>query len=357
VTVAREDELQVALIGFGLGGAAFHAPFIAATPGMRLAAVVTASEQRRDQVRRQYPDASIYDDAESLFHATNVDLAVVSTPNRTHASLAHLAVDADVPVLVDKPLAHSAAAARRLVDDARKRGVLLSAYQNRRWDGDFRTLRRLVDDRALGRVHRFESRFDRWRPDVRASWKESAEPEDAGGVLFDLGSHLIDQALVLFGAVTHVYAELDRRRAGVDVDDDAFVALTHASGVRSQLWMSLVAAQEGPRFRVSGERAAYTKWGTDVQEAALRAERRPGAPGWGEEPESAWGRLGIGGDARPVPTEPGDYRALYEQLGAALRGEAPNPVDPMDAVRALEVIEAAQKSAREQRVVEVRRSR
>ena len=352
--MAHEDELQVALIGFGLGGSAFHAPFIATTPGMRLTAVVTASEQRREQVRRQYPDASIYDDAESLFHAANVDLVVVSTPNRTHASLAQLAIDADVPVLVDKPVAHSSAAARKLVTAARRRGVLLCAFQNRRWDGDFRTLRRLVDDGALGRVHRFESRFDRWRPEVRSTWKESAEPEDAGGVLFDLGSHLIDQAIVLFGAVTQVYAELDRRRPGVDVEDDAFVALTHASGVRSQLWMSLVAAQEGPRFRVSGDRAAYTKWGTDVQEAALRAERRPGSPGWGEEPESAWGRLGIGDDARPVPTEPGDYRELYEQLGAALRGEAANPVDPMDAVRTLEIIEAARRSASERRVVELR---
>jgi predicted dehydrogenase len=355
--VAHEDELQVALIGFGLGGAAFHAPFIATTPGMHLAAVVTASEERRDQVRRQYPDASIYDDAESLFHAANVDLAVVSTPNRTHASLAQVAIEADVPVLVDKPLAHSAAAARKLVSSAQRRGVLLTAYQNRRWDGDFRTLRRLVDDGSLGRVHRFESRFDRWRPDVRSTWKESAEPEDAGGVLFDLGSHLIDQALVLFGAVTHVYAELDGRRAGVDVEDDAFVALTHASGVRSQLWMSLVAAQEGPRFRVSGDRAAYTKWGTDVQEAALRSEQLPGSPGWGEEPESAWGRLGIGEDAHSVPTEPGDYGELYEQLGAALRGEAPNPVDPMDAVRTLEIIEAARRSSIDRRVVEVRGDR
>ena len=355
--MAHADELQVALIGFGLGGAAFHAPFIATTPGMHLAAVVTASEERRDQVRRQYPDASIYDDAESLFPAANVDLVVVSTPNRTHASLAQVAIEADVPVLVDKPLAHSAAAARKLVSSAQRRGVLLTAYQNRRWDGDFRTLRRLVDDGSLGRVHRFESRFDRWRPDVRSTWKESAEPEDAGGVLFDLGSHLIDQALVLFGAVTHVYAELDGRRAGVDVEDDAFVALTHASGVRSQLWMSLVAAQEGPRFRVSGDRAAYTKWGTDVQEAALRSEQLPGSPGWGEEPESAWGRLGIGEDAHSVPTEPGDYGELYEQLGAALRGEAPNPVDPMDAVRTLEIIEAARRSSIDRRVVEVRGDR
>jgi scyllo-inositol 2-dehydrogenase (NADP+) len=201
-------------------------------------------------------------------------------------------------------------------------------------------------------VHRFESRFERWRPAPKPGWRELADPEEAGGILYDLGSHLIDQALSLFGPARRVYAELERRRDGAAVDDDAFVALSHHSGVRSHLWMSAVAAQPGPRLRVLGSRGAYVKWGMDVQEEALRGGARPGA-GWGEEPEPRWGTLGADEDVRPVPTEPGDYPAFYRGVAAALREGAPPPVDPADAVAALEVIEAARRSAAEGRVEEL----
>jgi predicted dehydrogenase len=349
----REDDVAVGLIGFGLAGAAFHAPLIATTPGLRLAAVVTRDAGRAAQARSAYPGVAVVDAPERLWErGSGVGLVVVATPNRTHVPLAMAAVEAGVPVVVDKPLAASAADARRLADEAARRGVMLSVYQNRRWDGDFLTARRLIAEGALGDVVRWEARFERWRPVPRGGWRERAAPEEAGGLLFDLGSHLIDQALLLFGPARSVYAELDRRRPGAEVDDDGFVALEHASGVRSHLWTSAVAAQAGPGLRVLGSRAAYTKWGTDVQEAALRRGERPG-PGWGEEPEERWGWLGAGDRLRRVRTEPGDYPRFYAGIAEALRVGTPPPVDPRDAVAVLEVIEAAFRSAAEGRVVRV----
>jgi predicted dehydrogenase len=342
----------VGLIGYGLAGAAFHAPLIAATPGLGLAAVVTSNAERARQARAEHPGVEVADSAERLWErADELDLVVVASPNRSHVPLALAALEAGLAVVVDKPLAATAADARRLVDEARSRGLLLTVFQNRRWDGDFLTLRRLLAEGALGGVHRFESRFERWRPTPKPGWRERGDPAEAGGALYDLGSHLVDQALVLFGPVRHVYAELDRRRPGVEVDDDAYVALTHASGVRSHLWMSAVAAEHAGRFRVLGSRAAFVKGGLDVQEEALRRGRWPGNHGWGEEPPERWGRLGAGEEWVSVPTERGAWPEFYAGVAAALRDGAPPPVDPADAVAGLEVIEAARRSAAERVVV------
>jgi predicted dehydrogenase len=338
------NHVQVALIGYGLGGRSFHAPVIAATPEMRLAAIVTGNTERQRLVKAEHPGARVVDTPDALFQdLTEIDLVVISTPNRTHVPLASRAIEAGRAVVVDKPLAPTAAEARRLDEEARRRNVFLAVYQNRRWDGDFLTIRRLMGEQALGNVHRFESRFERWRPTPKGGWRELGTPEEAGGLLFDLGTHLIDQALCLFGPVTDVYAEIDERRPGVEVDDDVFLALTHASGVRSHLWASVMAAQDGPRFRVLGDRAAYTKFGMDVQEDALRRGEIPGAPNWGVEPPEQHGVLGVGDDLRRVPTERGDYREFYIGVLRALRGGAPPPVDPRDAIATLEIIETARR--------------
>jgi predicted dehydrogenase len=348
----QHTDIRVALIGYGLAGETFHAPFLAATAGLRLACVVTANDDRRRRALRDHPGVTIIDRADWLWaHPQEVDLVVVASPNRTHAPLARAALQSGLPVIVDKPFAPTAGEARALVEESRARGVLLTAYHNRRWDGDFLTVRRIIAAGSLGEVRRFESRFERWRPEATATWRESAAPEDAGGVFFDLGPHLIDQALLLFGPVTHVYAELDRRRPGVLVEDDAFVALVHASGVRSHLWASAVAAARGPRFRVLGRDAAYTKHGLDVQEEELRRGERPDKPGWGEEPAERWGRVSVGDRDQPVQTTPGDYGRFYAAVVAALRTGARPPVDPADAVAGLEIIEAARTSAAEGRVI------
>lgn len=347
----RDGDLRVALVGYGLGGAAFHAPLVAATPGMRLSFIVTSNAERAAQARERYLGAAIVDTAERLWErAGEIDLVVVSTPNVTHVPLALAALGAGIAVVVDKPFAATAEEGRRVMDEARRRGLLLSVFQNRRWDGDFLTVRRLIAEGALGDVHRFESRFERWRPVPKQGWREHGDAAEAGGLLYDLGSHLIDQALVLFGSATHVYAELERRRPGVRVDDDAFVALTHASGVRSHLWMSHVDADDNGRFRVLGSQAAYVKEGLDTQEAVLRGTSDLQL---GEEPPERWGRIGAGEEWRPVPTERGAYADYYAGIARALRDGTPPPVDPADAVAALEIIAAARRSAQQGAVIRI----
>jgi predicted dehydrogenase len=344
----------VGLVGYGLAGSVFHAPLIAATDGLLLDTVVTANPERQAQARAEFPDVRVAASADELFaRAGELDLVVVASPNKTHVPLATAALKAGLPVVVDKPVAGTAAEARELAALAEERGLLLSVFQNRRWDNDFLTLRLLIDTGELGDVWRFESRFERWRPQPKGGWRESGDPAEIGGLLYDLGSHVVDQALVLFGPVTHVYAETDVRRPGAETDDDTFLALTHAGGVRSHLYVSATAAQLGPRFRVLGSRAGYVKYGLDPQEAALREGHRP-QPGaeWGVEPESLWGRLGAGespvtGGGRPVPSLPGAYPAYYAAVAAALREGAANPVTAHEAAAALDVLEAARRSARE----------
>ncbi|MCP9212464.1 Gfo/Idh/MocA family protein [Streptomyces sp. NEAU-Y11] len=356
----HNSAFRVALIGYGLAGSVFHAPLIAATDGLVLDTVVTSSAERQRQARAEFPGVRLVDSADELWgRADELDLIVIASPNRTHVPLARAALEAGLPVVVDKPLAATAAEAEELAALADARGLLLSVFQNRRWDNDFRTLRKLIADGTLGSVQRFESRFERWRPQLKGGWRESGDPAEVGGLLYDLGSHLVDQALTLFGPVLSVYAEVDVRRPGARTDDDTFIALTHADGVRSHLWMSATTAQLGPRFRVLGSAAGYVKYGLDPQEAALREGLRPGGPDtgpWGAEPESAWGRLGAGespltGGGTPVATLPGAYPAYYAGVAAALRDGGRPPVTAAEAAAALRVLEAARLSAAEHRTV------
>lgn len=340
------------LVGYGLAGSVFHAPLIAATEGLALDTVVTSHPERQAQAHAEHPGTTVVATADELFaRADGLDLVVIASPNRTHVPLATRALEAGLPVVVDKPVAGTAAEARGLAALAEKRGLFLSVFQNRRWDADFLTLRGLLERGELGEVWRFESRFERWRPQLKGGWRESGDPAEVGGLLYDLGSHLVDQALVLFGPVVSVYAESDARREGAETDDDTFIALTHANGVRTQLYATATTAQLGPRFRVLGSRAGYVKYGLDPQEQALKDGARPGAgTPWGVEPEELWGRIGAGespvtGGGRPVETVPGDYPAYYAAVAKALRDGGPNPVTALEAAEALDVLEAARRSA------------
>jgi scyllo-inositol 2-dehydrogenase (NADP+) len=339
--VTSRAEHRVALVGYGLAGEHFHAPLIAATAGLRLASVVTSNDERAGRARAAHPEVAVVPDVEELWRgAEDHDLVVVAAANSAHVPVALAALEAGLPVVVDKPLAATSADGRRLAEAAEERSLMLAAFHNRRWDGDVLTVRRLLREGGLGEVHRFESRFERWRPEVKAgTWRERPAAEEAGGVLYDLGTHLIDQALWLFGEPEEVYGEVDRRRLGAEVDDDVFVAITHLSGVRSHLWMSQAAAHAGPRMRVLGGDAAYVKHGLDVQEAQLRAGALPGEPGFGEEAPESWGVLGAGEDWAPVRTEPGDWVAFYRGVDAALRDGTAPPVGAADAIRVLQVIE------------------
>jgi predicted dehydrogenase len=346
--------IRVAIVGYGLAGSVFHAPLIAATHGMTMSAVVTGNPERAEQARTTYEGVAVHPNVGALWAAGDIDLVVIATPNRDHAPIAHAAIAAGIAVVVDKPFAVNVGEAESVIEGAAAHGVPLSVFQNRRWDGDFLTLQRLLHEGALGDVTRFESRFERWRPIPKSGWRESGSVSDAGGLLFDLGPHLIDQALQLFGPVTHVYAEVDQRRPSVQTDDDVFIGLTHASGVRSHLWCSAVASELGPRMRVLGTRAAYLKYGLDGQEDALRLGGRPDRdPAWGSETPDRWGTLGVPGETTPIATEPGAYQRYYEGVAAALRGEGVLPVDPRDSVVGLRIIEAARRSAHEEQVIAV----
>ena len=340
-----QGDARVGIVGYGLAGAVFHAPLIAATPGLRVAAIVTSDADRRERAQREHPQARVVGRTAEMLG--DVDIVVVAAANRAHVPIARAALAAGADVVVDKPLATTAGAGRELVDEARRAGRLLTVFQNRRWDGDFLTLRRLIAEGALGGILRFESRFERWRPEVAAgAWRERPDPEEGGGLLLDLATHLVDQAMVLFGRPRAVYAEVERRRQSAEVDDDVFLALEHAGGERSHLWASAIAGAPGPRFRVLGRRAAYVKEGLDPQEASLRAGARPGEAGWGAEDAELWGRLAAGDSERRVPTERGAYEEFYAGLVRAVREVAPSPVDPLDSVSGLEVLEAAARSAR-----------
>ncbi|MFL5561158.1 MAG: Gfo/Idh/MocA family oxidoreductase [Gemmatimonadaceae bacterium] len=345
--------IRVGLAGYGLAGSVFHAPLVAATPGMRLTLVSTSNPERAAAARRDHPGVETVPDADALVaRAGDLDLLVVGTPNATHFSIADVALGAGLHVVVDKPFTATAAEGRALIEKARRNRRVLTVFQNRRWDGDFLTVRRLIESGRLGDVYRFESHFDRWRPEPRAGWKNEGDAPGAG-LVYDIGPHLIDQALLLFGPAASVFCEQRMVRAASNVVDDAFIVVRHRSGISSHLVMSLVAAEGGPRFRVLGSRGSYTKYGLDVQEDSLRKGVRPGDAHWGEDPEDGWGRLANGTEVQSVPTERGAYERYYAELADAIRGDAPPPVDPADSVAGLAVIEAANFSATGKRVVEL----
>jgi predicted dehydrogenase len=352
------NPLRVAIIGYGLAGSTFHAPLVDSTPGMEVAAIVTTDSGRRQQAREDFPETALLDSPEEIFNnAGRYDLVAVAALNTAHAPLATAALKSGLPTVVDKPMATSTQEAHALVETSEQTGVPLTVFQNRRWDGDFLTLRRLLNENTVGPITRFESRFERYRPTVRVdAWREQTPLAQAGGLLWDLGAHLIDQALVLFGRPARVYAEMPLRRQGAVVDDDSFVALTFASGVTAHLWMSVTARILGPRFRLHGLRGSYEKFGLDPQEDQLKAGRRPGDDGWGREPQRSWGWLltdvaGVAVDAT-AETLPGAYERFYAGVRDALTGTGkPMPVDPRDAVKTLGVIEAAIQSAQSDTVV------
>ena len=341
--MAAPDPIGVGLVGYGLAGSSFHAPFIAHVEGLRLSAVATTDPDRRARAIAEHPGVDVVAGVEEMLGRADVDVVVVATPNRLHAPIATMALASGRHVVVDKPMAMDVAEGTRLVEAASRAGRLLTVYHNRRWDGDFLTIRRLLAEGVLGSLDSLESRFERVAA-VDTSWRESAA--EVGGPLRDLGPHLIDQALLVFGPARRVWAQVARRRAATQVDDAVFVAIDHAAGGQSRLSMSLIASRVGPRIRLRGLAGEYVKEDLDVQEAQLLAGIRPGDPGFGQEPEARWGRLyRPDGSSHPVPTEPGRYLSFYEILRDAVRGQGPVPVEPIDSLSTLRLIEAAERAA------------
>jgi scyllo-inositol 2-dehydrogenase (NADP+) len=332
--------IGVGLIGYGLAGRFLHAPFLAPA-GFSLSAVATS---RAAEVEADYPQATVVADPQAIFDRPDVEVVIVAAPNDVHFSLAERALEAGKHVVVDKPMAATVLEADLLLDRARQSGRALTVYQNRRWDGDFLTVRDLLASDRLGGAVLLESAFDRYRPDVQTRWRE--EPARGGGLLLDLGPHLVDQALQLFGWPDWVQGDVMRQRIGARVDDGFAIRLAFGR-LRVVLEASSLAAAARPRFRVFGEKASFVKHGLDSQEAQLRSGRLPTDPGFGGEPEGARGEITTGSMPTGVPTpgRAGHWMAFWTGLERALRGASAPPVDPVEARDALHVIECARESS------------
>ena len=335
---------RVVLLGYGLAGRVFHAPLINAEPDLDLIAVVTSDPERQAQARADLPGVEVLLTAEEAW-ASGADLAVIATANSAHVPQATAALNAGMHVVVDKPLAGSAAEAQALLDLAQARGRQLHVFQNRRWDSEILTARSAIDNGLIGSPHRLESRFERWRPTPKGGWREEGPAEDLPGLLYDLGAHLVDQALHLLGPVDRVFASVRRVRAGATADDDTQVFLQHVSGAVSILSVSAASAFTGPRLRLLGTGGGLWIDTLDTQEDALRAGRLPGDSDWGVEADDAWVVTDTAAPGSLV-RERGDWPAYYRGVAASLRGEGAPPVDPRDVVENLRVIEAAHESGR-----------
>lgn len=343
--------IRVGVVGFGLGGRVFHAPLVSSVEGLELAAVV---ERSTDKARNRYPAIAIHRSLDALLEDKSIDLVVISTPSGNHFEAAKQALAAGKHVVADKPMSVTAAQIAELMRIASERKLILAPFHNRRWDSDFRTIQKVLEERALGRLVSFESCFDRWRPAPKAgSWKE--DPAEGGGLLLDIGTHLVDQALVLFGKPAGVSAEVLRERDGGGTNDSFTVRLRY-EGLSVTLSANCLASPGRPRYLLRGTRGNYWKWGLDPQEAALnQLSRIPEGP-WGQEPAASWGTLNVDVDGgmviRPVTPTPGDYRIYYAGVRDAILGTAPLPVEPVDAWRTARILEWAAESAEKRREME-----
>ena len=275
--MADSSPIRTAIIGYGLSGRIFHAPFIASNPRFSIEVISTSDPARRSQAGQDHPGAEIVGSPEELL-ARSVDLVVLASPAHVHHEQGLAALASGAALVIDKPFAASVAEAEQLIAAAAAAGLPLMVFQNRRWDGDFLTVRKLLGQEALGEVHRFESTFERWSPELRRRWQDTTTTSQGAGIVFDLGSHLVDQALQLFGPATLTAAELSILRPGGVSADEAFLSLLHDNGTRSHLTMSRFATRSGPRFRVLGSTAGYVVYGLDGQEPALVARRLADRP-------------------------------------------------------------------------------
>ena len=345
------DAIRAGVIGFGVAGRIFHAAVVDAVPGLELACIV---QRHGDEAAEAHPGVTIYRDAQQAFDDPSIQLIIIATPNDIHYDLGRRALEAGKHVVIDKPFTIDSADAARLVELGRKNHLIVSAYQSRRWDGDFKTVQDILQSGTLGRLVSYESHFDRWRPTRKPqSWREAGVP--GGGLLWDLGPHLMDQALQLFGIPYAVFADVRVEREGgvtVDAFDIHLYYPTISSVLLRVTCLSLV---PGPRFNLIGDRGCFVKYGLDPQEDLLKAGQRFESPTWGTEPSKNWGVLTVedGGDvvSKPVPTKAGDYRGYYANIRDAILGKAPLAVTAEQATQVIRMLELADESSRKRAAV------
>ena len=341
--------IRVGLVGYGLAGSVFHAPLIESVEGLSLAAIVTSQAEK---VKRDYPDVEVVPAFEELLGRDDIGLVVIASPNVTHHDFARRALEAGKHVVVDKPFVIHAAEADDLIELARRRQVVLSVFQNRRWDNDFLTVRHLLESGLLGEVTTYECHYDRFRSEVQNRWRE--EPLPGSGSLYDLGAHLVDQALVLFGTPESVWGDVRAQRPGAQVDDYFHLVLGYGRR-RVILHAGSLVRETPPRFQLHGNKGSFIKYGLDPQEDQLKAGMRPGDAGWGEDEAALYGDLTIDiGDLvvkGKITTLGGHYEAYYQRMVEAITRGSPAPVAPGDARNTIRVIECALQSQQEQRVI------
>jgi predicted dehydrogenase len=342
--------IRVGLVGFGMAGRVFHAPLISSVEGLELAAVV---ERHTDLAAERYPGITTYRSLEEMLEDASLGLLVVATPSGSHFQVARQILEAGKNVVVDKPMSVASVEIAQLMELAAARDLFLAPFFNRRWDSDFQTIQKLLHKGFLGRLVHFESAFDRWSPgSTRRPWKDDSA--QGGGILLDLGTHIADQALVLFGRPEAVSAEIDRERDGKG-SNDSFTLRLRYEGFSVTLGANCLSSLARPRFHLRGTKGNYWKWGLDPQEAALNKITRITDPAWGQEPTANWGTLSVdvedGMVTRPVAPVPGDYRLYYEGIRDALLGKALAPVAALEAWRVARLLEWAAESAEERREI------
>lgn len=345
--------IDVGLIGFGLAGRSFHAPVIRAVPGLRLAAILQRSG---NDAAEKFPDVRVLRTLDELLSISEIRLVVIATPNESHFPLAYACLAAGRDVLVDKPFTTTLDEAIALVEFSRKQGRLLTVYQNRRYDGDFQAIVQLVASGALGRIVRFESNYDRFRPQLRPSaWRERSGP--GSGICFDLAPHLIDHALLLFGMPEALTADIRIEREGAVTDDAFDLAFHYPRGLRADLRSSILAAATRPRFLLHGTEGAFVKQSFDPQESNLRSGHIPTDAAWGAEPEENWGLLTLSVNGtltqRRIPSVNCDYRDFYANLRDAILGKAKLAVSTAWALDVMRLLELARQSSAQRRTVSV----
>ncbi|PLT48285.1 Myo-inositol 2-dehydrogenase [Paenibacillus pasadenensis] len=344
--------IPTGLIGYGLSGAVFHAPLIAAEEGLTLTGVVTS---QREKVLEDYPEVQVHDDVESLL-ASGVELVVVASPNTLHYEHARSAILAGKHVVVEKPFTNTSKEAEELIALAREKGVRLSVFHNRRWDNDFLTVQQVLASGGIGRISVYEAHYDRYAPEVEVetAWRDQRLP--GSGILYDLGSHLIDQAVQLLGMPESIWADLRLDREGAVTVDYFHLVLGYPQS-RAILRAGTLVRQAGPRYMVHGEQGSYIKYGLDPQEEQLKSGRRPGDEGWGADKPECYGELTTAVGELTVRTKvdtlPGRYEDFYRGIAEAIQGGAAMPVPPEDALGVIRLIEAARRSAKEKRVIEL----
>lgn len=344
-------QLKVGLIGYGYAARLFHAPFISTVPGMELAMVV---ERHSDRSKLRYPGVRVVRDVQDLYADRSIDLAVVTAPNAEHYRIARDTLLAGKHVVVEKPFTVTSAEADELIALAAKQGLTLSVYQNRRWDGDFLTAREIVRQDLLGRLTHATLSWDRYAPRCDDTWRNSGEP--GAGITYDLGVHLLDQALCLFGAPETITAHCSIQREGAAVDDCFEALLLYPGGFKANLRASMLTRQPTPRFALYGTEGSFVKFGDDPQERALQAGRTPDEEDWGMEPEASWGTLdtslnGLHFKGR-IETIRGNYCGYYRNIAEHLGGRAELEVKPEEARIAIRLIELAMQSSREGRTLD-----